>query len=51
VLTTRSVHRNGSKIYLDLSFSLVRDRYETLVGVLAIGRDCPERHVAASAAS
>jgi PAS domain S-box-containing protein len=51
VLTTRSVHRNGSKLYVDLSFSLVRDRNGAIFGVLAIGRDCTESHAAASAAS
>lgn len=37
-LTTRAVHKNGSKLYLDLSFSLVRDAAGAVVGALALGR-------------
>lgn len=43
VLTTRSVHKDGSKRYVDLSFGLVRDRAGTVAGALAIGRDCTSR--------
>ena len=39
VLTTRSMHRDGSKLYLDLSFGLIRDRDGVVAGVLAIGRN------------
>jgi PAS domain S-box-containing protein len=46
VLTTRSMHKNGSKLYLDLSFGLIRDRAGAIVGALAIGRDCTTRHLA-----
>ena len=45
VLTTRSVHKDGSKLYVDLSFGLVRDDTGTVTGALAIGRDCTDRHV------
>jgi len=48
-LTTRSVHRDGSKIYVDLSFGLVKDAGDAIVGVVAIGRDCTERHLASAA--
>jgi PAS domain S-box-containing protein len=51
VMTTRSVHRDGRKIYMDLSFSLVRASDGAIVGVLAIGRDSTERHAGVSAAS
>jgi len=40
VLTTRSVHKDGSKLYLDLSFGLVRDGDGVVLGALAIGRIC-----------
>jgi PAS domain S-box-containing protein len=44
VLTTRSVHKDGSKLYVDLSFGLVRDRDGAVAGALAIGRDCTARY-------
>jgi len=40
VLTTRSMHKDGRKLYVDLSFGLVRDETGTITGALAIGRDC-----------
>ena len=51
VLTTRSVHKDGSKLYVELSFGLVRDGSGTVVGSLAIGRDCTARHLKAVAQS
>ncbi len=38
VLTTRSVHKDGSRLYLDLSFGLVKDEHGNVTGALAIGR-------------
>jgi PAS domain S-box-containing protein len=46
VLTTRAVHKNGTKLYVDLSFALVRDATGSVMGSLAIARDCTERYVA-----
>ena len=43
VLTTRSVHKDGSRLYVDLSFGLVKDAGGNVVGVLAIGRDVTEQ--------
>jgi PAS domain S-box-containing protein len=51
VLTTRSVHKDGSKLYVELSFGLVRDGSGTIIGSLAIGRDCTARHLKAVARS
>ncbi|MEO8346148.1 MAG: PAS domain S-box protein [Betaproteobacteria bacterium] len=48
VLTTRSVHKNGSKLYVDLSFALVKDRAGAVAGALAVGRDCTERYLSDS---
>lgn len=45
VLTTRAIHRNGSKLYVDLSFALIRDEAGTVIGSLAIARDCTERYL------
>jgi PAS domain S-box-containing protein len=44
-LTTRSVHKNGSKLYVELSFGLVRNEDGTIVGALAVGRDCTARYL------
>jgi PAS domain S-box-containing protein len=44
VMTTRAVHKNGSKLYVDLSFALVRDETGAVVGSLAVARDCTERY-------
>ena len=49
VLTTRSAHRDGSKLYVDLSFGLVTDDGGTILGALAIGRDCTARYAADAA--
>jgi PAS domain S-box-containing protein len=49
VLTTRSMHKNGAKLYVDLSFALVRDEGGAVAGALAVGRDCTARHLADSA--
>ena len=46
VFTTRSVHQDGSKLYVDLSFGLVRDPAGVVLGVVAIGRDCTGRYAA-----
>ena len=46
VLTTRSVHKDGRRVYVDLSFALLRDAAGAIVGALAIARDCTERHLA-----
>ena len=46
VLTTRSIHKNGSKLYVDLSFGLVRDEAGAVLGAYAIGRDSTARHLA-----
>jgi PAS domain S-box-containing protein len=50
VLTTRSMHKDGSKLYVDLSFGLVKDAGGVVLGAFAIGRDCTERYLAEAAA-
>lgn len=44
VLTTRSVHQNGNRLYVDLSFGLVKDADGSVTGSFAIGRDCTARY-------
>ena len=49
VLTTRSAHKDGSRLYVDLSFGLLKDRAGAVTGALAIGRDCTARYLSESA--
>ena len=44
VLTTRSEHKNGSRLYVDLAFALLRDSAGAVTGVLATARDCTESY-------
>ena len=45
-LTTRSARKDGSKLFVDLSFELVKDARDAVLGALATGRDCTTRHLA-----
>ena len=45
VRTTRSIHKDGRKLYVDLSFGLVTDAAGTVAGAVAVGRDCSERYL------
>lgn len=49
VRTTRSIHKDGRKLYVDLSFGLVTDAAGTVVGAVAVGRDCSERYLSEKA--
>jgi len=49
ILTTRAVHKNGNRLYVDLSFCIIVDENGTARGALAIGRDCTERYLAEKA--
>lgn len=42
VMTTRAAHKSGGKIYVDLSFGLVKDGAAVL-GAFAVARDCTAR--------
>jgi PAS domain S-box-containing protein len=46
VRTTRSIHKLGHKLYVDLSFGLVTDAAGAVVGSVAMARDCSARHEA-----
>jgi PAS domain S-box-containing protein len=50
VLTTRSMHKDGRTIYVDLSFGLVKDAEGHVHGAFAVGRDCTKRYLAERAA-
>lgn len=49
ILTTRSVHKDGHTIYVDLHFCIIKDDSGVAAGALAIGRDCTERYLAEKA--
>ena len=46
VRTTRSMHKLGHKLYVDLSFGLVTDAAGAVVGSMAVARDCTARYEA-----
>ena len=43
-LVTRSVHKSGAKLYVDLSFAIVRDAAGEVSGSVAVVRDATERY-------
>lgn len=42
-MTTRSVHKNGSDLYVDLSFALVKNQAGRVLGSVAVARDITTR--------
>jgi PAS domain S-box-containing protein len=46
VLTTRSMRKDGTTIYVDMSFDMIRDKDGNILGALAIARDSTERYTA-----
>jgi PAS domain S-box-containing protein len=46
ILTTRSVHKDGRKLYVDLSFALLKNADGTIAGAIAMARDATERYIA-----
>jgi PAS domain S-box-containing protein len=50
VLTTRAQHKHGRVLYVDLTFALLKDAQETILGVLAIAGDCTESYLSRKAA-
>jgi PAS domain S-box-containing protein len=47
-MTTRSAKKDGSKLYVDLSFALVKDQSGRVLGAVAMARDVTSRQVADS---
>ena len=43
VMTTRAVHKDGRKLYVDFSFGILKDGAGAVTGVMAAGRDVTER--------
>jgi len=46
VLTTRSMRKDGSTLYVDMSFDMIRDKDGKVLGALAVARDSTERYTA-----
>ena len=44
VLTTRSMRKDGARLYVDLGFGLVKDANGVPIGAFATGRDCTARY-------
>jgi hypothetical protein len=49
VRVTRSLHKDGRKLYLVMSFNLARDAAGAVIGSFAIARDVSDRHAANAA--
>jgi PAS domain S-box-containing protein len=45
VRTTRALHKDGRKLYVDLSFGVIADAGGTAIGAVAVGRDCTQRYL------
>ena len=41
---TRALHKSGKRLYVEMSFAVVRGRRGTVVGSVAIARDATARH-------
>jgi PAS domain S-box-containing protein len=46
VLVTRGLHKDGSRLYVDLSFAVIVDDSGQARGALAVGRNVTERYLA-----
>jgi PAS domain S-box-containing protein len=49
VLITRGLHKDGSRLYVDLSFAVIVDDSGQARGALAVGRNVTERYLAEKA--
>ena len=41
VMTTRAVHKDGTKVYVDFSFELLKAADGSVIGAIAVGREKP----------
>jgi PAS domain S-box-containing protein len=44
-LTTRALHKEGFPLYVELTFALIRDADNNVLGVLAAARDCTDSYL------
>ena len=49
VRTTRAIHKDGRKLYVELSFGVVVDEEGAVLGAVAVGRDGTARHLSEGA--
>ena len=49
VRTTRSLHRDGRRMYVDMSFGIVIGDSGRVEGAVAVARDCTDRYLAEKA--
>jgi PAS domain S-box-containing protein len=49
VRTTRANHKDERKLYVDMSFSVIRSESDEVLGAAAMARDVTERHLAEKA--
>lgn len=45
-LTTRAVHKLGSRLYVELAFGIIGDPQQGVLGAVATGRDITQRYLA-----
>ena len=50
ILTTKSIHKNGNVIYVNLTFSILKDKSGKVTGALAFARDYTEQYLKEKAA-
>ena len=43
-MVTRSIHKSGARLYVDLSFAIVQDAAGEVAGSVAVARDATERY-------
>ncbi|MGE5093739.1 MAG: PAS domain S-box protein [Betaproteobacteria bacterium] len=43
VMTTRAMHKDGRRLYVDFSFGMLKDASGAVTAVMAVGRDGTER--------
>ena len=41
---TKGIHKSGTSVYVEMSFSVVKDAAERVLGSVAIGREVTDRH-------
>ena len=46
VMTTRAIHKDGRKLYVEFSFGILKDESGAATAVVAVGRDGTERFLA-----
>ena len=49
VRTTRATHKLGHRLYVDLSFGLVTSEPGSVIGSVAVGRECSARYLSEKA--